>query len=397
MSLLLYNLDNDNMRLFITILILISACISALGQKSIALVVDSLSQDTLNHNSMYMVGMIYERGGRHSRALPFFEKADKMAPSDSAKFRLAYNLYHSGYYKRCIEISKDIVSRDSVSVEKLTLLSAGYEKIMARDSAAQVQMKIMTLEPDNSASLISMCKNLIALDEQIPKEERIDTALYYLRAYREIDTLNLFVNELYGRKLFFKKEFVQSLAEYKKLKAIGDERTNINYYMAQNYAYLDSLDQACEAYERLLEQVKNSGPNILMKYGMLCANNNREEKAIQLIKAAWMQSEISLEVKTLIVKTLGRCYYNTFDYEQAKEMFKMWHELDEESYEPLQLLANLAYAEKQEKEEKLWIEKLLAIISDPEYKGGGKIRKEWYEKRLRTIKEEDFMKGEMVK
>ena len=397
MSLLLYNLDNDNMRLFITILILISACISALGQKSIALVVDSLSQDTLNYQSMYMVGKIYESRGRNSRALPFFERADMLAPSDSAKFRLAYNLYHSGYYKRCIEISKDIVSRDSVSVEKLTLLSAGYEKIMARDSAAQVQMKIMLLEPDNSSALISMCKNLIALDEQIPRPERIDTALYYLRAYREIDTLNLFVNELYGRKLFFKGEFEKSLAEYKKLKAEGDGRTNINYYLAQNYAYLDSIYQACNAYEALLVQVKGNGPAILMKYGLLCSSNGMSAKAIALINEAWKQSEMSLQVKTLMTKTLAKCYYNIGEYENAVEMALECHELDEENYEPVLLLANVYYQWKNEKEEKRWIEELLGIAKSKTFKKQRAFSVEWYESRLKSINAEAFMKGEMTK
>lgn len=385
------------MRLFITILILISACISALGQKSIAQVVDSLSQDTLNYQSMYIVGKLYERGGKNSRALPFFERADMLVPSDSTKFRIAYNLYQSGYYKKSVELSKELALRDSVSVDKLTLLAAGYEKIMARDSAAQVQMKIMLLEPDNSSSLVSMCKNLIALDEQIPRPERVDTALYFLRAYREIDTLNLFVNELYGRKLFFKGEFEKSLAEYKKLKAAGDVRTNINYYLAQNYAYLDSIDQACNAYEALLVQVKGNGPAILMKYGLLCSSNNMSKKAIELITEAWKQSEMSVSVKMLMTKTLAKSYYNIGEYSNAIDMALKAHEIDGDNYEPVLLLANSYYQLGREKEEKRWVEKLLDIANKPTFNKRGLFRVEWYEARLKEINAETFMKGEMVK
>lgn len=365
-----------------------------MGQKNMVQVVDSLSQDTLNYQSMYMVGKIHENRGRNSMALSFFERADKLVPSDSTKHRLAYNLYQSGYYKRSVAIAKGLVSRDTTSVENLTLLAAGYEKIMARDSAAQVQMKIMLLEPDNNASLVNMCKNLIALDEQKPEDARVDTALYFLRKYREIDSLNLFVNELYGRKLFFKKEYEQSLTEYKKLKAVGDVRTNINYYLAQNYAYLDSIEQACEAYEALLGQLKNNGANILMKYGMLCANNDKQEKAIELINEAWKQSEMPQAVKALMIKTLGRCYYGIGDYENAKQMLLMWYDMDNENYESVQMLANIAYRTNQEREEKKWIEKLMTIVSSPTFEFRGVMRVDWYEKRLREIKEEEFMKGE---
>lgn len=370
---------------------------SAWGQKELTQVVDSLSQDTLNYKSMYMAGKILENSGRHSRALPLFERADRLASSDSTKFRLAYNLYHSGYYKRCIEISKDIISRDSVSVEKLTLLSAGYEKIMARDSAAQVQMAIMRLEPDNSSALISMCKNLISLDEQMPRAERVDTALYFLRAYREIDTLNLFVNELYGRKLFFKKEYEQSLGEYKKLKSLGDVRTNINYYLAQNYAYLDSIPQACNAYDALLEQTKGTGAGILMKYGLLCSSNSMDEEAIALISEAWKQSEMSTTVKSLMTKTLAKCFYNTNNYENSIDMALKAYEIDNDNYETAVILANSYYRLGMVKEEKQWIERLLEIKQSSDDKRLSLIRTDWYEGRLKEIKETAFMKGELAK
>ncbi|MCF0190909.1 MAG: hypothetical protein HUJ96_06560 [Marinilabiliaceae bacterium] len=358
---------------------------------------DSLAIDTLNFESMYVVGKWHEHNKRHSIALPFFERANRLTPSDSVKYAIAYNLFQSGYYRRSAILSKEITERDSFSIEKLTLLATNYEKLLDKDSAVVVQMRICTLEPDNSWCLINMCKNMIALDEISPSGERLDTALYFLNRYREIDTLNLFINELYGRELYFKRNFEESLSIYKKLKMAGDERSLVNYYLAQNYSYLDSIPQAFSAYEYLLEQIKWDSPSIIYKYGLLCANNDSTEKAIELLNMALEKMEIPPTTKYIIHKNLGRCYYLHGQCELAEKSLKEAHKNKEKDSDVIKMLINIYFKEGNINQEKIWIEKLVKVTNETTTSNQDEGKISWYEDRLKEINELIFMKGDLKK
>ena len=100
-------------KLFMAVLIVCTNCISANAQ---------------DWHELYKKGQEYEKKSMTVKAMTCYEEALKISNNDTILRAVANCLYMRGYYRKCINLCREIIERDENN-EDLTLIAKCYEKI----------------------------------------------------------------------------------------------------------------------------------------------------------------------------------------------------------------------------------------------------------------------------
>ena len=191
-------------KLFMAVLIVCTNCISANAQ---------------DWHELYKKGQEYEKKSMTVKAMTCYEEALKISNNDTILRAVANCLYMRGYYRKCINLCREIIERDENN-EDLTLIAKCYEKISIPDSSVVYQKILANREIENYSNLMSLARNLADIQEY-------DTAIVYLDRYYKVDSTNLIVNTQRAYTLFQLERFKEAEAEYRKLLDAGMENIGL--------------------------------------------------------------------------------------------------------------------------------------------------------------------------
>lgn len=250
-------------KLFMAVLIVCTNCISANAQ---------------DWHELYKKGQEYEKKSMTVKAMTCYEEALKISNNDTILRAVANCLYMRGYYRKCINLCREIIERDENN-EDLTLIAKCYEKISIPDSSVVYQKILANREIENYSNLMSLARNLADIQEY-------DTAIVYLDRYYKVDSTNLIVNTQRAYTLFQLERFKEAEAEYRKLLDAGMENIGINYYLGMACSSLGKKNDARDYLYRAVKMSQRGNAYILAKYGAAAVESGSVVEGRNVIEEA---------------------------------------------------------------------------------------------------------------
>ena len=250
-------------KFFMAVLIVCTNCISANAQ---------------DWHELYKKGQEYEKKSITGKAMTCYEEALKISNNDTILRAVANCLYMRGYYRKCINLCREIIERDENN-EDLTLIAKCYEKISIPDSSVVYQKILANREIENYSNLMSLARNLADIQEY-------DTAIVYLDRYYKVDSTNLIVNTQRAYTLFQLERFKEAEAEYRKLLDAGMENIGINYYLGMACSSLGKKNDARDYLYRAVKISQRGNAYILAKYGAAAVESGSVVEGRNVIEEA---------------------------------------------------------------------------------------------------------------
>lgn len=264
---------------------------------------------------IYQQGLKYKDSSNNKKALQLLEQAYEMHPSDSIKRDIASVYYDRGIYRKSINISQELLKRDSLEAD-LVLIAKSHEKLNNADSALVYEKIIAQKNIENANNIINLAKNY-------EDREQLDSALVVLDKFCLYDNENMAVNGLKAYLLYQTGDYEESLEVYKKLRDAGDNSTSTNYYMGLAFARVDNLREAYECLRVAARKDRYKNQYILAQYGIVASKlNGNEREGVNMITQA---VEKILPDETLmwsLYNTRANAYIRLLKFEEAIDDFK---------------------------------------------------------------------------
>lgn len=265
--------------------------------------------------TVYQQGMKYKDASNNKKALQLLKQAYELHPSDSIKRDIASVYYDRGIYRKSINISQELLKRDSLEAD-LVLIAKSHEKLNNADSALVYEKIIAKKNIENANNIINLAKNY-------EDRDMLDSALVVLDDFCIYDNENMAVNGLKAYLLYQTENYEESLDEYRKLRDAGDNSTTTNYYMGLAFARVDSLWQAYECLKVAARKDRYKNQYILAQYGIVASKlNGNEREGVNVISQA---IEKILPDETLmwsLYNTRANAQIRLLKFEEAIEDFK---------------------------------------------------------------------------
>ena len=265
--------------------------------------------------TVYQQGMKYKDVSNNKKALQLLKQAYELHPSDSIKRDIASVYYDRGIYRKSINISQELLKRDSLEAD-LVLIAKSHEKLNNADSALVYEKIIAKKNIENANNIINLAKNY-------EDRDMLDSALVVLDDFCIYDNENMAVNGLKAYLLYQTENYEESLDEYRKLRDAGDNSTTTNYYMGLAFARVDSLWQAYECLKVAARKDRYKNQYILAQYGIVASKlNGNEREGVNVISQA---IEKILPDETLmwsLYNTRANAQIRLLKFEEAIEDFK---------------------------------------------------------------------------
>ncbi len=275
-------------------------------------------QGTIQGNdwlTVYQQGIKYKDASNNKKALQLLEQAYELHPSDSIKRDIASVYYDRGIYRKSINISQELLKRDSLEAD-LVLIAKSHEKLNNADSALVYEKIIAKKNIENANNIINLAKNY-------EDRDMLDSALVVLDDFCIYDNENMAVNGLKAYLLYQTENYEESLDEYRKLRDAGDNSTTTNYYMGLAFARVDSLWQAYDCLKVAARKDRYKNQYILAQYGIVASKlNGSEKEGVNIITQA---IEKILPDETLmwsLYNTRANAYIRLLKFEEAIDDFK---------------------------------------------------------------------------
>lgn len=361
-------------KFFMAVLIVCTNCISANAQ---------------DWHKLYKKGQEYEKKSMTVKAMTCYEEALKISNNDTILRAVANCLYMRGYYRKCINLCREIIERDENN-EDLTLIAKCYEKISIPDSSVVYQKILANREIENYSNLMSLARNLADIQEY-------DTAIVYLDRYYKVDSTNLIVNTQRAYTLFQLERFKEAEAEYRKLLDAGMENIGINYYLGMACSSLGKKNDARDYLYRAVKMSQRGNAYILAKYGAAAVESGSVVEGRNVIEEAIEKLQPDTTFLSSLRYMQAKAYMTYFDYDNGIKYYKMAWDLDHSQYNVLYMIARAYGLNKDHKNEekylRMFVDKVNACEEDEEKEVYEKLLAT-AEKRLSELKVEKFFKGE---
>ncbi len=341
-----------------------------------------------NWQEIYERGQSYEKRSMTVKALECYDEALKISNNDTILRAVANCLYMRGYYRKCINLCKEIIERNESSAD-LTLIAKCYERISIPDSSVIYQKILADREVENYANVMSLARNLADIQEY-------DTAIVYLDRYYNVDSTNLIVNTQRAYTLFQLDRFEEAEAEYRKLLDAGMDNIGINYYLGMACSSQGKKTDARDFLYRAVKMGQRGNAYILAKYGAAAVEAGSVVEGRKVIEEAIEKMQPDSTFLCSLRSMQAKAYMTYFDYANGIKYYKMAWRHDQSQYNVLYLTAR-AYGlskdhESEEKYLRMFVDKVNACEDE---------EKEYYEKLLETaekrlseLKVEKFFRGE---
>lgn len=142
-------------------------------KKAIELLKQSLATDPDNHDSLYILGIIYMRMNEPEQAVQAFRKIVQSNPAfpqiNHIKTMLGYVYSMTGNFVQAIEILNEVLEQESQNIHALSTLGYIHFQKKEYDQSIDKYKKVLEIAPDNYNALNSLGFTLIESGFDIKK------------------------------------------------------------------------------------------------------------------------------------------------------------------------------------------------------------------------------------
>ena len=239
-------------------------------------------------------------------AIPLYEKALKIKSNPNVIRSLSKCYYSRGCYRQSLNTINRMPA-DSINHRDLRLKYDCYDNLSLSDSAlvcSRIIANRYIYDSENIANIAGYFNSI----------EKSDSALYYTKLYRSLDSTNLFVNRQQAYAYYNAKNFRDGMREYSKLIDMGDSTLYTCFRMGLCCNGCDSLTKAYPYFLCAAKLSKFQNPNILTQLGKSCITMGLVNDGIHYLKQALDPAYASLDVLYILNSSIADGYFKIHDY-----------------------------------------------------------------------------------
>lgn len=358
---------------------------------------------------------IYQTSGNYTKAIKYYLEALNLEDNERIKVKLGNSYNSAGQTNNAVRIFEDIIEKDTTNLLVANSLGKLYLAKNKPESAEKIYTSLKSKDTENPNYPYQLAKAFEKQNEKLKMGQNYldaynidtlhlksiyglanffkslkykDSTILFIDKGLEIDSINVNFLQLKANELYFSKEFENALVYLNKLDDLHFKSVNTYEMFGMSYLNLKEIDSA-EVYFKKALRLDRNNPKVLYRLGTLYYEQENFKSAKlylmlsigagkgDLDKQYYLQGIIAKEEKELklAVSFFEKAYRNNFN--NYKALFE------------LALASDIYFKDK-----KIALKHFQKYIERFESKD--ELMTNYSNKRIREIKKEYFIKGEIV-
>ncbi len=358
---------------------------------------------------------IYQTTGNYNKAIKYYLEALNLEDNERIKVKLGNSYNSAGQTNDAVLIFEEIIKKDTTNLLVANSLGKLYLAKKQPNKAEKIYRFLKVADAENPNYPYQLAKSFQKQGEKLKMGQSYldaynldslhlksiyglanffkalkykDSTMLFINKGLEIDSLNVNFLQLKANELYFSKEFKGAITYLKKLDSLNFKSVNTYEMFGMSYLNLKEIDSA-EVYFRKALRIDRNNPKVLYRLGTLYyEQENFKSAKLYLIlsisagkgdldKQFYLQGIIAKEEKELklAVAAFEKAYQN--NYNNYKALFE------------LALASDIYY-----KDQKIALRHFQKYIE--RFGSKDKLMTSYSNKRIKEIKKEYFIKGEIV-